>query len=246
MVVFAGNRYRICVDGSDHTIRRTGRVTWKRYPKLNLPEAAINTAMLVPPLPEEEARKVEPMKGPNVSDLPELTPLPDEIAAPVLLKVDDNVSTDEISPAGARALPFARTSRDWRCSASPRLTSPIRSGRRRTRKPATSSSAATTTVRASREHAAIAPRYLGLRIVIAKSFARIHWQNLANYGVLALEFVNAEDYDAIDQRHAPYGTFGRRCRTRRRWKSRIRRRKNPLLCGTAFHPDRSRMCWPAG
>ena len=66
-------------------------------------------------------------------------------------------------------------------------------------KPATSSSAATTTVRASREHAAIAPRYLGLRIVIAKSFARIHWQNLANYGVSALEFVNAEDYDAIDQ-----------------------------------------------
>jgi aconitase A len=173
----------------------------KEYPKLNLPEEhSINTAMLVAPLPEEEAKKVEPMKGPNVSDLPELTPLPDEIAAPVLLKVDDNVSTDEISPAGARALPFR--------SNIPRLamfsfTQIDESYPQRAQKNEETGHVIVGGDNygqgSSREHAAIAPRYLGLRIVIAKSFARIHWQNLANYGVLALEFVNAEDYDAIDQ-----------------------------------------------
>jgi len=77
------------------------------YPKLDLPQqCSVNTAMLVPPLDPEEVQHVEPVKGPNVSSLPELSPLPNDIEAPVLLKVGDNISTDEISPAGARALPF--------------------------------------------------------------------------------------------------------------------------------------------
>jgi aconitate hydratase len=171
------------------------------YPKLDLPrECSVNTAMLVPPLDAEEAQHVEPVKGPNVSSLPELSPLPDEIEAPVLLKVGDNISTDEISPAGARALPFR--------SNIPKLaefsftqvddTYPERAQQ--------ASEDGHIIVGgenygqgSSREHAAIAPRYLGLRVVIAKSFARIHWQNLANFGVLALEFDNADDYESIDQ-----------------------------------------------
>jgi aconitate hydratase len=171
------------------------------YPKLNLPEEhSINTAMLVPPLPEEKAQKVEPVKGPNVSDLPELTPLPEEIEAPVLLKVGDNVSTDEISPAGARALPFR--------SNIPKLAMFSFTQIDESYPQRAQESEGTGHVivggdnygqGSSREHAAIAPRYLGLRVVIAKSFARIHWQNLANYGVLALEFENPDDYDAIDQ-----------------------------------------------
>jgi aconitate hydratase len=171
------------------------------YPTLVLPEEhSINTAMLVAPLDAEEARRVQPVKGPNVSSLPELSPLPDEIEAPVLLKVGDNISTDEISPAGARALPFRSNipklamfsftqiddsypERAQRAEGSGHI---IVGGENYGQG-------------SSREHAAIAPRYLGLRAVIAKSFARIHWQNLANYGVLALEFENADDYDTIDQ-----------------------------------------------
>ncbi|GBE66040.1 aconitate hydratase [Mycobacterium sp. MFM001] len=171
------------------------------YPKLDLPDkSSVNTAMLVEPLPEDEAKKVEPVKGPNVSDLPELSPLPDEIEAPVLLKVEDNISTDEISPAGARALPFR--------SNIPKLaefsfTQIDESYPQRAQEAGEAGHIIVGGENygqgSSREHAAIAPRYLGLRVVIAKSFARIHWQNLANFGVLALEFENADDYDGIDQ-----------------------------------------------
>jgi aconitate hydratase len=171
------------------------------YPKLELPEkSSVNTAMLVPPLEAEEAQQIEPVKGPNVSELPELSPLPDEIEAPVLLKVGDNISTDEISPAGARALPFR--------SNIPKLamfsfTQIDESYPERAQEAGEAGHVIVGGENygqgSSREHAAIAPRYLGLRVVIAKSFARIHWQNLANFGVLALEFDNADDYDAIDQ-----------------------------------------------
>jgi aconitate hydratase len=171
------------------------------YPKLELPDkSSVNTAMLVPPLEAEEAQQVEPVKGPNVSELPELSPLPDEIEAPVLLKVGDNISTDEISPAGARALPFR--------SNIPKLAmfSFTQIDDSYPERAQEAGEAGHIIVGgdnygqgSSREHAAIAPRYLGLRVVIAKSFARIHWQNLANFGVLALEFDNADDYDAVDQ-----------------------------------------------
>jgi aconitate hydratase len=181
--------------------REWARQEQMEYPELNLPEQhSINTAMLVPPLAPEDAQKVEPVKGPNVSDLPKLTPLPEEVEAPVLLKVGDNISTDEISPAGARALPFR--------SNIPKLamfsfTQVDESYPQRAQENEGSGHIIVGGDNygqgSSREHAAIAPRYLGLRVVIAKSFARIHWQNLANYGVLALEFENPDDYDTVDQ-----------------------------------------------
>ncbi|AZG46708.1 aconitate hydratase [Gordonia insulae] len=170
------------------------------YPHLDFPqEHSINTAMLVEPIVAEAAAKVEPVKGPNISSLPELDELPDVIEAPVLLTVGDNISTDEISPAGARALPFR--------SNIPKLaqfsftqvdeTYPER---------AAAAEGGHIIVGgenygqgSSREHAAIAPRHLGLRMVIAKSFARIHWQNLANFGVLAVEFDDPADHDTIEQ-----------------------------------------------
>lgn len=188
----------------------TGRITDPRdlaedlgmpYPELHLPDhASVNTAMLVPPLPEADAQRVELVKGPNISDLPEFDPLPDRIEAPVLLKVGDNISTDEISPAG-RALPFR--------SNIPKLAEFTYSQvdeTYSTRAAETASDSGHVIVGgenygqgSSREHAAITPRYLGLRVVIAKSFARIHWQNLANFGILALEFDDADDYDRIAQ-----------------------------------------------
>jgi aconitate hydratase len=171
------------------------------YPKLDLPErSSINTAMLVPPMDDEEAQLVEPVKGPNISSLPELPPLPDEIEAPVLLKLGDNISTDEISPAGARALPLRSNIPKLAMFSFTQIDDSY---------PERAQQAEETGhivvggdnygQGSSREHAAIAPRHLGLRVVIAKSFARIHWQNLANFGILAFEFENPDDYDSIDQ-----------------------------------------------
>lgn len=171
------------------------------YPKLDLPDhASVNTAMLVPPLPESEAQQIELVKGPNISDLPDFDPLPESIEAPVLLKVGDNVSTDEISPAG-RALPFR--------SNIPKLAEFTYSqvdDTYATRAAEIGSDTGHVIVGgenygqgSSREHAAITPRYLGLRVVIAKSFARIHWQNLANFGILAVEFEDPSDYKRIDR-----------------------------------------------
>ncbi|QIS10563.1 aconitate hydratase [Nocardia arthritidis] len=172
------------------------------YPELALPaHASVNTAMLVPPLPEQQARQVSLVKGPNISALPDFEPLPDVIEAPVLLEVGDNISTDEISPAGAHALPFR--------SNIPKLAEFTYTQIDETY-PARAAEIASSTGHfivagenygqgSSREHAAITPRYLGLRAVIAKSFARIHWQNLANFGILAFEFDNPDDYDRIAQ-----------------------------------------------
>lgn len=166
-------------------------------PHLALPaRPALNTAMLEPPLPPERARTVELVRGPNISALPELDPLPDAFEGPVLLALGDDVSTDEISPAGAKALPYR--------SNLPRLADftfapvdPTYPDRAR--------AAGTHLIVAgdnygqgsSREHAAITPRLLGLRAVLARSFARIHWQNLVNFGVLPLEFTDPADLTRI-------------------------------------------------
>lgn len=171
------------------------------YPTLNLPaKLSINTAMLVAPPGSAEAKRVEVVKGPNISSLPDLPALPDEIEAPVLLKVGDNISTDEISPAGARALPFRSNVPKLAMFSFTQIDDTY---------PQRAEDAQQTGhlivagenygQGSSREHAAIAPRHLGLHAVIAKSYARIHWQNLANFGVLALEFDDPADYDEIDR-----------------------------------------------
>lgn len=187
------------LEGSIIDPRDWARQQGMTYPEIKLPRHfAVNTAMLVAPLPPEEARRVTPVKGPNISGLPDMHPLPDDVRAPVLLKVGDNISTDEISPAGARALPFR--------SNIPKLamftfTQVDESYPRRAQEASDTGHIIVGGENygqgSSREHAAIAPRYLGLRVVIAKSFARIHWQNLANFGVLALEFDDPDDYDTL-------------------------------------------------
>nr|WP_042187571.1 aconitate hydratase [Kibdelosporangium sp. MJ126-NF4]CEL18196.1 Aconitate hydratase [Kibdelosporangium sp. MJ126-NF4]CTQ90574.1 Aconitate hydratase (EC 4.2.1.3) [Kibdelosporangium sp. MJ126-NF4] len=168
------------------------------YPRLNLPgHATVNTAMLVPPAPAEQAARQELVRGENISTLPGFPPLPDRVAGPVLLKLGDDVSTDEISPAGAKALPFRSNVPKLAEFAFTRVDETY---------PARARDAGEHIVVAgqnygqgsSREHAAITPRYLGLRAVIAQSFARIHGQNLANFGVLPLEFTEPGDYDRIE------------------------------------------------
>ncbi len=170
------------------------------HPTITLPEtSSVNRTMLSPP-PSPDEPTAALVKGPNISALPDFPPLPDNVEAPVLLKVGDDVSTDEISPAGATALPYRSNVPQLADFTFVRIDAsyPRRAG-----------DTADTTGHfvvggenygqgSSREHAAITPRYLGLRAVLAKSFARIHWQNLANFGILALEFTNRADYDRID------------------------------------------------
>ncbi|WP_413471142.1 aconitate hydratase [Streptomyces peucetius] len=175
-----------------------------RYPRLRLAEhATVNRAMLEPPLPPGQAARVELERGPNISVLPDLDPMPDALEGPVLLKCGDNVSTDEISPAGAKALPyrsnipklaeftFTRIDPDY-----PRHAAELAGD---------GGSGGHFVVGgenygqgSSREHAAITPRHLGLRAVVAKSYARIHWQNLTNFGILPLEFDDPDDHHRID------------------------------------------------
>ncbi|WP_235946969.1 aconitate hydratase [Nocardia terrae] len=182
--------------------REWARTVRMEYPKLALPtRVSVNTTMLAAPLEPERARRVRPVKGPNISSLPPLTPLPDRIQAPVLLKVGDDVSTDEISPAGARALPFRSNIPKLAMFTFTRIDDsyPERAQQIGAESGHIVVGGENYGQGSSREHAAITPRYLGLRVVIAKSFARIHWQNLANFGVLALEFAEPADYDGIDR-----------------------------------------------
>ena len=172
------------------------------YPRIELPaESSVNAAMLEAPLAAEQAGRVELVKGPNISSLPDFGPLPDRIEAPVALRVGDDVSTDAILPAGARVLPYR--------SNIPKLAEftftqvdesyPARALASKDDGGHIVVGGANYGQGSSREHAAIAPRYLGLRAVLAVSFARIHWQNLTNFGVLALEFADPDDYRRVEQ-----------------------------------------------
>jgi len=171
------------------------------YPKFVPPEKEmVNTEMLVPPPADGSQVKLE--KGPNIKSFPEFGPLPNEASVPVVLKVGDNISTDEILPAGARVLPY----RSNIPGISDFVFSVVDETFSQRAKEAQEKYGGHVVLAgnnyaqgSSREHAAIAPKYLGQVAVLAKSYARIGWQNLVNFGVMPLEFVNPEDYDTIDQ-----------------------------------------------
>ncbi len=169
------------------------------YPTLDLPTRhSINTSMLTAPLPQQEAADVELVKAPNISSLPDFDGLPDRLELPLALKVGDNLSTDEISPAGATALPF-RSNIPELAKFTFRPVDPSYAERAATLGDHAVVGGENYGQGSSREHAVITPRYLGLRVVVAKSYARIHWQNLANFGVLALEFADPDDDNTLDQ-----------------------------------------------
>lgn len=170
------------------------------YPTVQLPNTySVNTEMLMPPLDEDAARNVELVKGTNIKSLPEFDDLPDDMDVPVLLRVGDDISTDAIMPAGSRVLPYR--------SNIPKIAEFVYIQIDDTYPDRAKDVPGGHVIvggdnygqGSSREHAVIAPRYLGLRVVIAKSFARIHWQNLANFGVLPLQFANPEDYTRVSQ-----------------------------------------------
>jgi aconitate hydratase len=150
----------------------------------------------VPPLPPDEAAEIQPVKGPNISDLPDLDPLPDVVEAPVLLKVGDNISTDGIMPAGNKVLPL-RSNIEAISEFVFNLVDPDFVRRIKAMNNAVVIGGDNYGQGSSREHAALAPRYLGVRAKLAKSFARIHKANLCNFGILPLVFKNPADYDTI-------------------------------------------------
>ncbi len=173
---------------------RTLGMPWSRIADPDHP--IVHRDMFVPPLPPETASGVRLEKGPNIASLPVLEPLPDVIEAPVLLKVGDNVSTDEILPAGARVLPFRSNIPEIAGFAFERI-DPTYAARTKQVGGHIVVGGSNYGQGSSREHAALAPRFLELRAVVAKSFARIHAQNLVNFGVLPLTFSRLDDYDDL-------------------------------------------------
>ena len=182
----------------------TGVITDPRDMEMACPRVAdpdepmVNEAMLQAPLAPEIARQVELIKGPNIASLPEIEGLPDALELPVLLAVGDNVSTDEIMRAGAEVLPFRSNIPEIANFVYDQVDAEYPA-----RAKATGDHAIVGGDNygqgSSREHAALAPRYLGLRAVVAKSFARIHWQNLVNFGVLPLTFADPTDAEVLQR-----------------------------------------------
>ena len=171
--------------------------TLGEMPEIGMPESfLINDNLIVPPVPAEDMDEVEILRGPNIKPFPATVPLAESIEAKVLLKVGDNITTDHIMPAGAKILPlrsnipaisehcFVRCDPEFpaRCKAEGTgiIVGGVNYGQG-----------------SSREHAALAPLYLGIKAVIVKSFARIHAANLINAGILPLTFANEADYDRI-------------------------------------------------
>ena len=169
------------------------------YPNFEEPgKIILNTEMLIKP--PEDGKNVELVKGPNIAALPALTPLPEKIKAPIILKVDDDISTDEIMPAGSKVLPFRSNIPEISKFVFNQVDEEFYNRAIENKNTGFFIIGGENYGQgSSREHAALAPRYLGLKIIIAKSFARIHWQNLVNFGILPLLFINKNDFDNIEQ-----------------------------------------------
>lgn len=170
------------------------------YPKVKEPKnPTIDINLLEEPLAYELAREVELYKGPNISSIPKMDEMPDQLEVPILLKMGDNISTDEILAGGARVLPYRSNIPEIS-----KFTFEIIDKTYYQRGMESVSTGGHVVVGgsnygqgSSREHAALAPRFLGLRVALVKDFARIHWQNLVNFGILPLTFVNLDDYDKL-------------------------------------------------
>ena len=167
-------------------------------PKIELPEKfIIDDNMVIAPASEEDMDKVEVLRGPNIKPFPSTTPLENTISASCALKVGDNITTDHIMPAGAKILPLRSNipAISEHCSTVCDKEFPARA---KMLKSSVIVGGANYGQGSSREHAALAPLYLGVKAVLVKSFARIHRSNLINAGILPLTFANEADYDKIN------------------------------------------------
>ncbi len=168
-------------------------------PVIRMPENfLIDDSQILPPTPESEAEKIRIIRGPNIAPLPETPAFPDQLALPLLLKTGDQVTTDQIMPAGARVLPY-RSNIPKLADFCFETTDPSFAGRAREAGSGAIVGGENYGQGSSREHAALVPRYLGIRIVMAKSFARIHEANLINAGILPLTFQDPDDYERLSE-----------------------------------------------
>lgn len=169
------------------------------YVKVEEPTSyLVDDNLFLHPLPPEEAEKVEIVRGPNIQPLPDFNELPQEEEGEVLIKVEDNITTDHIMPAGAKILPL----RSNIPAISEYVFSQVDesfSNRAKEKKGGFIVGGDNYGQGSSREHAALAPKYLGVKAVIVKSFARIHRANLVNFGIMPLTFKDPSDYDKIEQ-----------------------------------------------
>ena len=158
----------------------------------------INDDGIIAPLPAAEAEAAEVLRGPNIKPFPETSPLDDHIEAAVILKVGDNITTDHIMPAGSKVLPY-RSNVPKISEFCFSVVDETFAARAKEAGKGFIVGGSNYGQGSSREHAALAPLYLGIKAVIAKSFARIHAANLVNAGILPLIFENPDDYDEIEQ-----------------------------------------------
>ena len=158
----------------------------------------INDDGIIAPLPAAEAEAAEVLRGPNIKPFPETSPLDDHIEAAVILKVGDNITTDHIMPAGSKVLPY-RSNVPKISEFCFSVVDETFAARAKAAGKGFIVGGSNYGQGSSREHAALAPLYLGIKAVIAKSFARIHAANLVNAGILPLIFENPDDYDEIEQ-----------------------------------------------
>ncbi len=179
----------------------TGKITDPRdlgeAPRFSYPDSFIvNDNGIIPP--PEDGTDIEIVRGPNIKPLPDFDPLPEDLEAVILLKVGDNITTDHIMPAGSKILPlrsnipaiskyvFSSVDPDFPQKAQEQSSVIVVGGENYGQG-------------SSREHAALAPRFLGVRAKLVKSFARIHKANLINFGIVPLTFADPRDYDRITQ-----------------------------------------------
>ena len=169
------------------------------YPRVAAPRHYQVISGIQAPLPPAEAKKVEVVRGPNIVPFPQLTPLPESWRGEVWLKVGDNVTTDDILPAGSQILPLRSNLPAISRYAFTRLDPEFPARVQGKAGEGAIVGGDNYGQGSSREHAALAPRYLGVRVKLVKTFARIHLANLINFGILPLTFEDPKDYDTLTQ-----------------------------------------------
>ena len=177
----------------------TDPMTVENIPAVSLPDQfTIDDSGVLMPLDAEAAKAAEVLRGPNIKEFPDGKPMLDTLSGSIVLKVGDNITTDHIMPAGAKILPY-RSNIPFLSKFCFEVCDPAFPERAKATANGIILGGENYGQGSSREHAALVPMYLGIRCVIAKSFARIHIANLINAGILPVTLENADDYDALAQ-----------------------------------------------
>ena len=177
----------------------TDPTTMEPIPAFALPEKFIlDDSSVLAPLSGEDAANAQVLRGPNIKEFPKSKPFADSLSAKLVLKVGDNITTDHIMPAGAKILPY-RSNIPYLSKFCFEVCDPAFPERALQAGDGIIVGGSNYGQGSSREHAALVPMYLGIRCVVAKSFARIHAANLINAGILPLTFQNPEDYELLSQ-----------------------------------------------